>query len=416
RRSRALAAVAAVLIATVGVSAAYVASRPAPAYGLDGMRERLQALHSLYLKGVLYQRETTDFGVGTVPFPFERFYERPGRYYADSYGFSSHGNDDLVKVTKLSLAYDGDRVIAVQHEEKRVLTGVNNDPLQTELMVETGLQISEIEQMIGGLPGDFQRVGTEKTGEVWCDVYEQVLHDDPLQFTKRIWIDPTTGLPTRVLVTTQSPGREPERLFEYTEIRANAAPPERLFALQVPDGYELVEPTTAAATALPDDHAATDQPTNPPIGSFSSGSAGASTVSQWVGINIDDAAVLTCWSQWSVVDGEKQWFLDEPQIELNGVAKRPCREQPLWETTSGDVRWRWSLIRPVDGRPLDGAELSFNLDDVDGGSMRLTIHPLAFPEPRLAEIVEAVQRRSLTDAASAGQVLSLQQLRQKLAE
>ena len=400
-------AVAVVLVAVVGSSATYVATRPTPAYGVEGARQRMQSLRSLYLKGTMYQRETTDFGVALVRFPFERYYERPGRYYADSYGFSSRGNDDLTNVSKVTIAYDDDRVMAIQHDAKQAIVGRNPDLLQTELMVETGLQISEVEQLLGGVPQDYVRVGTEKIGDAWCDLYEIVRNEGAMRFTKRVWIDPDTGLPARVLLSSARQGETPEPVYECTEIRADAAPPERLFAFQVPEGYETVEGTNADAPETPE---------QPPIGAFSSGTAGAHTVAQWVGVNIDDRAVLACWSQWSVDGDGKAWFTIAPKIELVGATSRACVEQPLWETTSGDVRWRWSLIRPADGRSLAGDELMFEVRDLQDGTMTLTVHPLAFPESRLAEIVAAVQRRSLADEGEANQVLSIDELRRKIAE
>ena len=87
-RPRVLAMAAAAALAAVAVTGSYLATRPAPAYGIEAVRERLQSLRSLYLKGKIYQRETTEFGVATVAFPFERYYERSILFFRKSYTIS----------------------------------------------------------------------------------------------------------------------------------------------------------------------------------------------------------------------------------------------------------------------------------------------------------------------------------------
>src|SRR5215471_14253908 len=101
-----VAAMAAVLVIGFGI-AGFEAVRPTPAYGLDGLRERLQSLRSLYLKGAVFGRTKTQFGVATIRFPVERYYERPSRYFHVGYGFSSNGNDNLTHVTRTYSANDG---------------------------------------------------------------------------------------------------------------------------------------------------------------------------------------------------------------------------------------------------------------------------------------------------------------------
>src|SRR4051794_8198537 len=87
----AAAALAAALVIALGI-AGFVAIRPMPAYGLDGLRERLQSINSWHIKGYIFQRTTTQFGVATVRFPTERYYQRPSKSFHTAYGFSSQGN------------------------------------------------------------------------------------------------------------------------------------------------------------------------------------------------------------------------------------------------------------------------------------------------------------------------------------
>src|SRR5215212_11816990 len=116
----AAAALAAGLVVALGI-AGFVAIRPMPAYGLDGLRERLQSINSWHIKGYIFQRTTTQFGVATIRFPTERYYQRPSRSFHTAYGFSSQGNDNLVKVTRSYSVNDGHQNLLVLHDQKKAI-------------------------------------------------------------------------------------------------------------------------------------------------------------------------------------------------------------------------------------------------------------------------------------------------------
>ena len=149
------------------------------------------------MKGWMYQRTQTEFGTATVRFPVERYYKRPGTYYMVSYGFSSDGNDDLKKVTKMTMANDCKRSIVLVEPEKRAIIGPNSDELQAELFVENGLQLNEMMLLLGGLPEGFELVGRERLRGKECDIYESK-HGKKMPFWWRVWLDPQTGVPAGV--------------------------------------------------------------------------------------------------------------------------------------------------------------------------------------------------------------------------
>jgi outer membrane lipoprotein-sorting protein len=394
----ALAALAAVLVIALGI-AGFEAIRPTPAYGLDGLRERLQSLKSWHIKGYIFQRTKTQFGVATVRFPTERYYQRPSRSFHTAYGFSSQGNDDLVQVTRSYTVSDDQRSLMVSHDQKKAVLTTSIDPLQAELSVAAGLQVSEIEQLISRDPAEFEQVGTERVDGKWCDIYQSKPSGD-FGFSRRMWIDPSKGLPVRVKGFRRESNDEQVPDYEYTEIHTNVDPPPELFSFKAPDGYEVIEVKDVPKTRY-----------LPQSGQCSGGNYRAA---DWIGLDIDNRAVLVCWSQW-LQDKDKQiFFHDAPRLVLEGSPERLCSEQILYETISGDIRWRWSLVVPDDHKPLGTNPLAIKFHHPKV-SLSLGLQPLVFSEPRLSEMVEKVQRRSLEAGGDFSAVKSLKQLREVIA-
>ena len=124
--------------------------------------------------------------------------------------------------------------------------------------------------------------------------------------------------------------------------------------------------------------------------------------------------MLVCWSQWFQDKDKQIFFHDTPQLVLEGRPDRLCTEQKLYETISGDIRWRWSLVVPDDNKPLGKKSLAIKFKHPKI-SISLEEQPLVFSEPRLSEMVEKVQRRSLEAAGDFSNVKSLKQLRESIA-
>lgn len=396
----AVATLAAMLLVLGGIASLSML-RPQPAYGLADVRQRLQAVQSLYVKGWMYQRTQTEFGTATVRFPVERYYKRPGTYYMVSYGFSSNGNDDLKKVTKMTMANDGKRSMVLVEPEKRAIVGPNSDELQAELFVENGLQVNEMMLLLGGLPEGFERVGSERLRGRECDIYESK-KGKGFPFWWRVWLDPQTGVPARVVVLSGEAGEEPQLEQDYDVIQANMEPPQGLFTFETPEGFDRTEVTES-------------QPARS-IGAFSSGGSGNRSVSLWVAIRLSDEGVLMCWSQSTQTKEGQQWFKDMPRIVLEGIegeSERECTERALYETTSGGLQWRWSIVAPKDRKPVGADTLSLKFSSPKGGSMSLGVQPLVFSSERLAEMVDRVQRRSLEESGEVKKVVKLKELLDK---
>jgi hypothetical protein len=199
----------------------------------------------------------------------------------------------------------------------------------------------------------------------------------------------------------RGPDGEDQLDYEDTEIHADVDPPPELFSFEVPKGYEVVEVNEVPKVR----HIR-------PSGSCAGFDRGAA---DWIGLNIDDRAVLVCWSQWFKDKDKQIFFHDAPRLVLEGTPDRLCKERILYETISGDIRWRWSLVVPDDNKPLGKKSLALKFEHPKA-SLSLSLHPLEFSEPRLSEMVEKVQRRSLEAGGDFSTVKSLKQLREVIAE
>ena len=202
------AALAAVFLVALGI-VGFMSIRPTPASASTACANDCKHYAACMSKDFIYQRTMTPFGVATVRFPTERYYGRPSRSFHTSYGFSSQGNDNLVKVTRAYAVCDGQRSLLVRHDEKKAVLTTALDPLETELSIESVLQVSETGQLVSGHPEDFERVGTERVEGNWCDIYQSKPLGD-FGFWRRIWVDPSKetagssyGIPSRI----RRPGR-----------------------------------------------------------------------------------------------------------------------------------------------------------------------------------------------------------------
>lgn len=389
-------ALAATLMLMAGAVALFGLRGPEHVYGVEGLKERLLAVRSLHIKGWLYQQTMTEFGKATLRFPTETFHERPYRQYSTSYGFSFGEEDKLTQLTRSARVGDESRTMLIDHDGKRAIISPT-DKLGAELSVESMFQQSLIEKLGQGAPDHFAPAGSEHVRGVMCDVYEHA--DDPqspMPSRTKLWLDPRNGMPVKMVVFSIEPdGDEP--FWEWDDIAVNVDAPPEMFSFAVPEGYEKIEVDSAAT------------------GPSGGGSAGSSNqwVNSWIGLNIDDQAVLFCWSLKTIEKDGPQWFKKPPEFLLEGAQNRPCDEIAL-RTDEDDPHWRWSLIVPRDRLPV-GAQPLRMICKHERTTSIMGATPLVFAEARLAKLVKEVQRRTLPAGAAESEIWTLPELRAKLA-
>lgn len=396
---------AALLLIAVGLSTFYNWSPTQPAFGIENLAERLLTIRSIHLQGWIYQVITTEEGVEKAErFPTEMYARRPNCIGYRSYGFSLPGNGKPSTVTSGSTASDGQRSITISHDTKTALTSETpGDAFYTELMVESQIQASLASRFLQGPLEQYRKVRSEEVEDVLCDLYEYKARQSHFGGKHRVWINPLTGLPvkseTYVIV-----GDGNEELMMSETIAVNVEPPSSLFSFLVPDGYletKLDNKKSAELTAAG-------------VKLFPIGSGGSDTtwLATWHGLNIDNRAVLVCWSQYDTVEEQKKWFAREPEFELSlGNQMRPCRVETLTNNSVDETQWRWSLIFPEDGKPLGNDLLQFRVSDKRTQAEQ-ELKPLRFPRKRLREIILEAQRRTLPDD-SEQELFTLKQIESK---
>jgi outer membrane lipoprotein-sorting protein len=377
-----------------------------PASAVDGLRERLNDVRSIHVKGWVYQQIGTEFGDATLAFPTEIFHERPLRSYHTSYGFSFARDRKLDEVTKRLVVSDGEQSMTLDDDEKTA-TFTPVDKLLSELRIESSIQRRFLQQIREPASAGFKHVGEEIINDVNCTVYEHLdAPGRPLRSRTRIWIDAKTDLPAKAAgYTIERDGAEYIH-WEWSEIIINADPPPEMFSFTVPEGYERIEGKQRDAF-------------DAVVGMSGGGgmSANGKSASHLSGanINIDDKAVLYCWSVKTTDKDGTKWFDGQPEFSLDDGDRRPCDEITLRTDKLGERQARWSLIVPRDGRPLNGATMS-SIYRLGKNTSAMENRPLVLKPKRLPELIEELQRRTMPPDSNADDIWTLDELRAKIAE
>lgn len=267
----------------------------------------------------------------------------------------------------------------------RTATIRKKSKLSAELFVESLLQRNIFDRFTGQALDAFAKSSTEKIAGVLCDIYESNSQpesgDGGPDFVDRIWIDPKTGLP-RKSGTWQKTESGEEPLFITDEIQFNVDTMPAEFVMEIPDGYEVTE-----VPELSDE-----------LSAVGSGSAGNTSLATWYAFNIDDRAVLLCWSQHDRVDGEKHWFAREPEIWLEFAGQfRACENKLISTAQTSGKQWRWTLFIPTDRKPISNEYLRMQIHD-NGSTVFTGKLPLRFPEQRLGSIIDQASALGNQDA------------------
>ncbi len=378
---------AAIVLLAVGLLIFASRGSTQPAYGLENLAERLATIHSLHLKGWMYQKITSQHGEEKIEkFPTELYAKRPSTIGYRTYGFSTPGGGKPSTVSSGFMAINRDRTIYVSHNEKNaIIAETSGDDFQTELMVEAFVQSSMAEKFLLGPPEHYRKIRSEILEEIPCDLYEYAQCKIQPAGYHRIWLNQLTGIPVKYESgTVDEEGVEQVLTSEVMQI--DVEPPASLFSFEPPEGYEV----TQAETKKPATAGARLQ-------RFGEGGSDSTWLSAWHCLKVNDQSVLACWYQYDIADGEKSEFSRQPEFILQqGDQTRACREHTISTNSREDSHWRWSLIFPVDSEPLGQCTLRIKLADEKTSTFQ-ELQPLSFPRERLQEILAEAQRRTLPE-------------------
>jgi hypothetical protein len=352
-----------------------------PAYALDDVAGRLARCRSIDVEGWTLMNE--------VRHPYHIYVEEPGFYWHST--FSTMDGKTSTGVA----GSDGKTYIAVNHQDKTVLTG-KEIPLVAELTTRMFFQMMLPDQLIGrGIVG-YKKVGKEIARGILSDVYELVGRDGGRRV---IWIDQATGLPLQSAMYERAKGEDEKQVMALT-IVTNAARPAQGLSLEPPAGYAVVHRDRTPQESLG-------------VGSATSGSESAGVL---LALNIDDRAILLCWThyvrdQGAIVENDLGGAVGRPiPLRVESIdGKRSYQAHHLRADPWVEGRHaRWSLLVPQDRRAGIGDTCMI----VENQQMhfRCEFSPLRFDRNRLGQIIMESQKLMLSRDTAPAEVFNLDQL------
>ena len=363
-----------------------------PAYGIDDMPARLQAVKGLHVKGWF---NAAPPGAAETRKPVEFYAQRPGRYWGTHYGANPTGEPDR----NFS---DSQRYMVIDPEQKTCTTG-KELPLAAELKVEESLQILFADQFLGGLSVGYKKTGSSTVNGIAVDVYEHVISlGDKARARIVLLLNPATGLPIQATSYQKIQG-QPDRIwFSLTDIEPNVSIPANLLSFDPPAGYKVVQHDREPSEIGRDGGVTVDNV--------------KATIR--FAFDIDGRAILLCWALYDASESPAvEDDLQGPpgrQLKLtptSQIAGRTYGHYFLRTDAADKFHWRWSLVVPTTaGATLDGDEPRLEFKAKPGGTGILVAQPFRFPRERLADIILRTQRLTLPADAPADAALTLEQI------
>jgi hypothetical protein len=245
----------------------------------------------------------------------------------------------------------------------------------------------------------YQKVGTETIGGISYEIYEQrTVGDESTEVTK-VWFNPASGYPVRMLETEVQPDGTSRPTREYEEISADVPLSDEVFNFAQPEGYTPTESKAdvQADTKLLDMHW------------VAAGYGGDTKLEAWHALRVADNAAVILWRRSAPVgtaEGSPNWLSDMTIKLSNADDPREVRHVWLYESQSPD-HWNWSLVAVSEGQLSDRDSINIELTS-EKSSHTVGFSPLRFPDPLLDQIIAAAGRETLPEG---GPKLSLDSIR-----
>jgi outer membrane lipoprotein-sorting protein len=369
------------------------------AYGIDGLPERLQQMQTIAVRGWSWTRDATGPNKPPIRAPFEMLVKRPGMFRHSITGLSvKNGRTELRQSLRLC---DGKEEWMADETGKPLFFRRSISPLEARLKTETLAQIEEVTAVLGPVGTRYRKTGTDSANGRRCDLYEAQFHIGSHTTSAKVWLDPKTGLPSRVLRHEMDATGKVTDEIDLTDITVNAPLSDDLFRRP---GSDTEKPSK------PDElHNGTEPP---PLDAspFGSVSSGETKLEVWYSLRISDNAALLIWRRsrpHTSGDASPDWLSDMTFTIADPSGKRPARHAWLDQAESPD-KWSWSLIVPADGKPLGPNGINLTLVRTS-----LVFLALRFNDEELKQILTAAQNATLGRAA---ELMSLADLRAKARE
>jgi outer membrane lipoprotein-sorting protein len=403
-----LAAIVAVIATLVAVSTLWEFGTPSTLYGADELPSRLVLVNNFRITGWQNVPHPSGNSLPPTRLPFEIIVQRPGRFRHTFNSISENGNEQTI-VTGLQLC-DG-KFEAMQNDQEKNYLQVPIGPLDAALKTEELAQGIAMSMLLGPAEAQFQPMESEIVEGIQCDLYVASYEKNS---RIRLWLDPQTGWPIRVVAENLDAAGTWTPLIEINEVVINGELPDSLFTLSPPEGYvDLMAKFRSAPSSQPAtaDIATPSNNQVPEISMQSTGSGHCSSESleYWHGFMLSSDSAVVVWKRTrpkTANDETLDWLSGIELTWQNGRDSRPLKHH--WVRPPRDQQWFWSIVKTTDRQPFDRGMIMMTLRS-EGCRLSNSIVPLQFPEKTLDQLIQAAEK-SLPER-SGGEPLTLQGLR-----
>jgi hypothetical protein len=358
-------AVAAVLIAAVSLSIIILDKSATPAYGITDVPELLSKARVIHVQGLMYfPGDTMPDGQEIPPVEMEQWIDlENGRVRFTSCGLSS--NQNSVRITEGETISDGQYKLILLHTDKSAIFFKISE---YQRMLE---KRHSLDQMFGQLFGDadrldsFVKTGQEEIRGVECDIWEgEVVHSVTKNAVRyKYWLSPSTGESNLVQAWRKLSNGQYQLHYEYSKIERDVAVPDRVFAMEVPQGYELRNTRETAIPLELDDGASVH--------------SGSLTLDSRISFTLSDGSVILGWYS---LDRESETSQEDLFENLEFGGSLPKLPVEIWGMKpsgwTGDITYlgwhlaytkkagkfiEWSLYVPEGSPPARSEMLGYDV-------------------------------------------------------
>jgi outer membrane lipoprotein-sorting protein len=373
--------------------------------GIDDVPQRLADAQSLRLRGwewiYLFDKQQV-----RIRAPIEILVKRPGKFrYSTTFSISF---DKIPTDTSQCVDFcDGSREWFV-FDNKLTYSSVMS-PLDAFLrtkMIEQGNAVSIV---LGPPDAAYRKVGRDSQNGRRLDVYEARFQFQTETGTTlaRVWLDPKTGLPTRVVHDKLDAKGKTTPDMELTEIAVNIPLADELFRFDGQKQTETwgdwlrrslgLEGPMQAAPPVPIVQQKT--PARPSLSLDPSAVAFSRGVGQlefWYALRISDNAGLVVWRRSAPdtkADTAPDWLSNLTMAVSDSREDRALRHQWIYQSFAAD-RWNWSLVVTADGKSLGRGRVRFRLGPPKSITKLETV-PVVLRDDDLRRLLRAAQDATL---------------------
>jgi outer membrane lipoprotein-sorting protein len=372
------------------------------AYGIDGLPDRLQQVHSISLRGWRWMYNQSPANPLPVRTPFELRIQRPGKFRNSSTTSSTKNGRSELRI-QLHLC-DGKREWLADEAGKPLFVLRTLSPLDAQLKTEYLAQIAAMTAVLGPAESQYRKIGLDSADGRRCDVYEARFAIGRHTTVSKVWLDPQTGFPVRVVRDEIGDNGKLTDELELTEIHVNAALADDLFR---PAGQG------DAASPGSDELQGEKDPLAIDLRSIESASVGDVKLDAWYALQISKDAALVIWKRTPPADPAT----GDPLADLSITFSNPGKERParhIWvDQAKRADEWSWTLVVTADGKSIGPSAINMIMK-IKRNRLTLSFPALWFNDRDLEQIVLAAQPPASGRSPEVTSLHDLRELARKL--